>query len=138
MAMRVYVSDVKVKIIRVMERQILPQVHRNRQIILADSTRRFCGVCVSLLLDFPLARFFTSSLFFDLSNAEQKVGKQSSARSPTLRPSLRFTLFTAYGSDFVFEMNNPPMKGELFKLEGVAVLPIPTFHKLVATDQVEN
>jgi len=43
--------------------------------------RHFCGVCVSMSLALPLARFYTRSLYFDMSLAEGKERAPSPQRS---------------------------------------------------------
>ena len=72
--MRVYVADRKVKRVRKFASRILLLAQLNKRLVSVELVRRFCGICVSLLLGYPLARFYTRSLYFDLSiDGEQRV-----------------------------------------------------------------
>ena len=79
-AMRVYVSDRKVRRVRKMASAILLRAQRNRRVVSLDMLRRFCGVCVSLTLAVPLARFYTRSIYFDMSRLENEERAQSPQR----------------------------------------------------------
>lgn len=87
--MKVYVADNKVSRVRALARKLIRQAHRNRRMLPADTIRRFCGVCVSLSLALPLARFYTRSLYFDLSGAEMGYRSSRSCRRPLLHTGER-------------------------------------------------
>lgn len=65
--MRVFVADSKVRRVRQLAQAMLLRAQRNRRLVPVNDIRRFCGVCISLTLAFPLSRFYTRSLFFDMS-----------------------------------------------------------------------
>ena len=69
--LKVYVPDRKILRVQRLARRLLGLAARNRRLVPADKLRTFCGVCVSLTLALPLARFFTRSLYWDQARAEQ-------------------------------------------------------------------
>jgi hypothetical protein len=81
--MRVFVSDRKIQRMRKMARDILLCAQRNRRLVSLGILRRFCGVAVSLTLALPMARFYTSSLYWDMSLAGLRAtGGPSQAAVP--------------------------------------------------------
>lgn len=56
-AMRVYVTARKVRHVKSLARKIIIIDQRNRRLVPLKLLRHFCGVCVSLSLALPLARF---------------------------------------------------------------------------------
>lgn len=77
--LRVFVTDAKVQKLRQQAQQLLLSVQRNRRLVSAAKLKHFCGVAVSLTLAQPLARFYTRSLYWDLSLAERKFGGRGGA-----------------------------------------------------------
>lgn len=75
-AMRFYVSSEKVDRVRDLAKRILLLAQRNRRLVPPALIRHFCGVCVSLTLALPLARFYTRSLYFDMSAAERRYAER--------------------------------------------------------------
>lgn len=73
--MRVFVTDKKIERVRALAKKILVLAQRNRRLVSLDLLRHFCGVCVSLSLALPLARFYTRSIYFDMSLAEKKTAE---------------------------------------------------------------
>ena len=80
--MKLYVSDGKVQKVRGLARKILLLAQRNRRIVSPELLRHFCGVCVSLSLAVPLARFYTRFIYFDMSLAERKERGPSPPAAP--------------------------------------------------------
>lgn len=78
--MRVFISASKIKRIRLLARKMLVLATRNRRLVSSDALRHFCGVAVSVGLGYPLARFFTRSLFFDLTRAESRSKTQGTIK----------------------------------------------------------
>lgn len=70
--MCILVSDQKIKRVRLMVSRILLRAQRNRRVVSEHYLRKFCGVCVALTLAVPLARFYTRSIFFDISRADKE------------------------------------------------------------------
>lgn len=70
--MKVYIAEKKVEKVRALSKKILLLAQRNRRLVSLDLLRHFCGVCVSLTLALPLARFYTRSLYFDMALAERE------------------------------------------------------------------
>jgi hypothetical protein len=66
-SMRVFVKDGKVRKMRRLAREFLECARRNRRLVSHAKLRHFCGVAVSLTLSLPLARFYTRSLYWDIS-----------------------------------------------------------------------
>lgn len=66
-AMRVYESHKKVRGTRELARQLLSWAQCRHRLISAEVVRSSCGTAVSLPIALPLARFFTSSMYFYLS-----------------------------------------------------------------------
>lgn len=77
--MRVYVSDSKVKKVQSLASKIILRAQRNRRLVPAELLRHFCGVCVSLTLAVPLARFYTRNLYFDITGAEREFARDLAA-----------------------------------------------------------
>lgn len=61
-AMKVYVTNRKFQRLQRMSRCLNSRAHRNRRLVSADYLRHFCGVCVSLSLTVPVARFYIRSI----------------------------------------------------------------------------
>ena len=74
--MRVFVTDAKVAKLRKLAKELLLSVQRNRRLVSAARLRHFCGVAVSLTLALPLSRFYTRSLYWDLSLAEKHAASR--------------------------------------------------------------
>lgn len=53
---------------------------RNLRVVCLDMLLKFCGMCVSLMLAVPLSRFYTRSMFFGMSWADNKKRAQSPHR----------------------------------------------------------
>jgi hypothetical protein len=66
-SMRFYIAPRKMAKVRDLARAILRQAQKGRRWVSSDRLRCFCGVCVSLSLTMPVARFYTTSLFEDLT-----------------------------------------------------------------------
>jgi hypothetical protein len=66
-SMRFYVAPRKIVKVRDLGRAILRQAKQGRRWVSSGRLRSFCGVCVSLSLAMPFARFYTCSLFDDLT-----------------------------------------------------------------------
>lgn len=94
--MRVFVTEEKMARVRTLAKRILAISTRNARLVPFDMLRSFCGVCVSLTLAVPLARFYTRAMFTDLS-IETKRGEergQSSQRARRACESWRAENFT--------------------------------------------
>lgn len=91
--MKVYLSDARLRNILRQCKELLLLVQRNWRLVSLEKLRHFCGVPVSLTLAVPLARFYTRSIYFDMSRAEryEDFAQTSSARSP-VNPRLRMRL----------------------------------------------
>jgi hypothetical protein len=87
--MRVFVTDRKVQRMRRMAQEILICTQRNRLLVTVGKLRHFCGVAVSLTLALPMVRFYTRSLYWDMSLAGFSAGErgQSHARPSSFRSS---------------------------------------------------
>ena len=79
-AMRVFVSEKKVDRVKRLSKKVLLLAQRNRRLVARQLLEHFCGVCVSLSLALPLARFFTRSIYFDLAGAVREERGQSPQR----------------------------------------------------------
>lgn len=85
-AMRVFVTEAKVTRVRRLASKLILMAQRNRRLVPLELVRHFCGVCVSLTLALPLARFYTRSLYFDMSLADKEYeSTRGLGRSPNLR-----------------------------------------------------
>jgi hypothetical protein len=73
---RVFVTDRKIKRMQKFAQEVLLGAQRNRRLIALGNLRHFCGVAGSLTLDFPMARFYTSSIYWDMSLAGMRVGER--------------------------------------------------------------
>lgn len=71
-AMRVYITDGKLEKVRGLAKKLLLSAQRNARLVPLELLRHFCGVCVSLSLAVPLARFYTRSLYFDMTLVEKQ------------------------------------------------------------------
>ena len=92
-AMRIRVADDKVQRVRRLARRLTTLAHRNRRLVPVAVVRSFCGVCVSLSLALPLARFYSRSLYFDLAARDRawRWSREEQGQSPPLRsPSARY------------------------------------------------
>jgi Reverse transcriptase (RNA-dependent DNA polymerase) len=65
--MRFYIAPRKIAKVHGIARAILRQARQGRRWVSSDRLRSFCGVCVSLSLAMPFARFYTRSLFGDMN-----------------------------------------------------------------------
>jgi hypothetical protein len=66
-SMRFYVAPRKIVKVRDFARAILRQAQQGRRWVSSERLRSFCGVCVSLSLAIPFARFYTRNLLDDLT-----------------------------------------------------------------------
>lgn len=81
--MRVFVTDAKVVRVQKWARKVIGIAARNQRLVPLDMLRSFCGLCVSLTLAMPLARFYTRSLYFDMARAEREsMGKEKDVEGP--------------------------------------------------------
>lgn len=76
-AMRAYVSDSNLRRVRALAGAVLLVAQKNRRLVPLPLLRQFCGVCASLTLALPLARFYTLSVYFDMASAERKEREKS-------------------------------------------------------------
>ena len=83
--MRVFVTDRKVKRMRKMAQEILLCAQRNRRLVPVGKLRHFCGVAVSLTLALPMARFYTRSLYWDMSLAGLRAEERGQSQSEVPR-----------------------------------------------------
>jgi hypothetical protein len=65
--MRFYIAPRNFAKVHGIARAILRQARQGRWWVSRDRLRSFCGVCVSLSLAMPFARFYTRSLFDDMT-----------------------------------------------------------------------
>jgi Reverse transcriptase (RNA-dependent DNA polymerase) len=65
--MRFYIAPRKIAKVHGIARTILRQARKVRLWVSRDRSRSFCGVCVSLSLAMPFARFYTRTLFDDMT-----------------------------------------------------------------------
>lgn len=86
-AMKIFVTSKKVERIRRLSKKILLLAQNNQRLVPASLLRSFCGVCVSVSLALPLERFYTGSLFSDLSRASDRARYSGPVR--LTRQSLR-------------------------------------------------
>jgi hypothetical protein len=70
--MHIYMAPRKIFKVHGFARSILRQARQGRRGVLRDRLRSFCGVCVSLSLGMPFARFCTSSLFDDMTRGPRE------------------------------------------------------------------
>ena len=66
-AMKFFIAPRKLTKVRGLAKKLLKQVRFGKRWVQRDSVARFCGVCVSLSLAMPWARFYTRSLYWDVS-----------------------------------------------------------------------
>jgi hypothetical protein len=87
--MRVFVTDRKVQQMRRMAQEILLSTQMNRRLVAVGNLRHFCGVAVPLTLALPMAKFYTRSLYWDMSLARLSAGERgkSHARHSSFRSS---------------------------------------------------
>lgn len=86
-AMKVFVSEKKVEKVRSLAKKIMLLAQKNRRLVSLELLRHFCGVCVSLTLALPLARFYTRSIYFDMSLAERKSAQEERGPSTQQGPT---------------------------------------------------
>lgn len=55
------------------ERRIILLAQKNWRLVPLFLLHHFCGVCVSLMLRFPMERFYTRSIYFDMSLWEKNM-----------------------------------------------------------------
>lgn len=65
-AMRVYVSDRQVALVRKLSNNILTNAQKNILLVPLVLLLYFCGVCVSMTLGLLTSRFYTRSIYFDM------------------------------------------------------------------------
>lgn len=70
--MRFTVLPYKATQVRKLASDLLKQVRLGRRMVNVNALRSFCGTCVSLSLALPWARFYTRSLYWDMSNKKTK------------------------------------------------------------------
>jgi hypothetical protein len=80
----VFVTEQKVLRMSKMAKELLQCAQRNRRLVSMENMRRYCGVRVSLTLPLPIARFYTRSLYWDMSlawlRAEEREKSQREVR----------------------------------------------------------
>lgn len=72
-AMKVYVAERKVVALRKLASKVLAVAQKNKRLVPMALLRHFCSVCVSLTLGLPMARFYTRSIYFDMSLASKRM-----------------------------------------------------------------
>jgi hypothetical protein len=74
---------------RRMAQKTLLSAQRNRRLVVVGKLRHFCGVAVYLTFALPMARFYTRSLYWDMSLAGLNAGErgQSHVRPSSFRSS---------------------------------------------------
>lgn len=80
--MCVFVSDRKLQRVRRMGSRVLLRAQRNRHVVPTQYFRSFCGACVVLTLANPLVRFYTRSIFFDNTCAENEERSEEHSGAP--------------------------------------------------------
>ena len=82
--MRVTVSQDKLERVWRLARRMAALARRNRRLVPMGVVRSFCGVCVSLSLALPLARFYTRSLYWDMAERERALrsSREDQGQSP--------------------------------------------------------
>jgi hypothetical protein len=70
--MRFYIEPRKIAKVYGIARDILRQARQGRRWVSRDKFRSYCGVCVSLSLAMPFARFYTRILFDDMTRRPRK------------------------------------------------------------------
>jgi hypothetical protein len=78
---RVFMTDRKVKKMQKLARELLLSAQRNRRLVSLEKLRQFCGVVVSQTLALPLARFYTRSLYWDMSLATLRAEERGQSQS---------------------------------------------------------
>lgn len=68
-AMGVYVIDSKVERMKRLAKEVLVVAQRNARLVPLSLLRMFCGVCASLNLVLPMSRFYTSSVYDNITRA---------------------------------------------------------------------
>lgn len=71
-AMRFHLAPRKIAKVQLLARKILREVRLGRRWVTTKLLRHFCGVCVSLTLSMPWARFYTRSLYWDMAAARPR------------------------------------------------------------------
>jgi hypothetical protein len=71
--MHFYIAPRKIAKLYGIERAILRQARQGRRWVSRDRLRSFCGVCVSLSLAMPSARFYARTLFDDMTRRPKEV-----------------------------------------------------------------
>lgn len=71
-AMRFYVTPHKVKKVQSLARKMLKEVRLGRRWVTRKAISHLCGVCVSLMLAMPWARFYTRSLYWDMGSGRPR------------------------------------------------------------------
>jgi hypothetical protein len=87
--MRVYVTDKKVERMKRLAKELLLSSQRNIRLVSPEKLRHFCEVAVSLTLALPLARFYTRSLYWDMSlaNLTSACGRHAHTARGSARPA---------------------------------------------------
>lgn len=71
--MKVFVTDRMMERVRVLTKKLLAVASRNYRLVPYNVLRRFCGVCVTILLALPLDSFYTRSLYSDMNMLERET-----------------------------------------------------------------
>lgn len=74
--MRIFLSARKIKKVQSLAKNLLLLGQMNARLVPLELVRHLCGVCVSLPLAVPLARFDIPSLYVDMSLAERMTRKE--------------------------------------------------------------
>lgn len=73
--MRFRVAPHKLSKVKKLAGDLLRQARMGRRWVSGRAVAHFCGVCVSLSLAMPWARFYTRSLYWDMAAARQRDGR---------------------------------------------------------------
>lgn len=71
-AMRFFVAPRKLRKVQALARKLMQQVRHGKRWVRRDTVAHFCGVCVSLSLAMPWARFYTRALYWDMSSRQPR------------------------------------------------------------------
>lgn len=80
--MKVYITDAKITRVKRLAKKVICVAERNKRLVPLSILRAFCGVCVSLSLALPLARFYTRSLYSDMRAVEREEWRPSPVTAP--------------------------------------------------------
>jgi Reverse transcriptase (RNA-dependent DNA polymerase) len=88
--MKFYISQRKIVKVRAMAKQLLDQASQGRRWVSAAKLSSFSGLCVSLMLAMPYARFYTRAIYWDLGRRKNSNrASREAARCRLSHQSLR-------------------------------------------------